>query len=450
MSQASWVGGLSLLLLLLLLSESPRSLLTVVHTVLRCLVVIFRKCALDINWAKGKTEAFIKLRGRNAASFYQSLRVNGSLSIEIPESNGERLHVVDVYKHLGFVCCSDGSLVADANSKVASFSNSYAPLATRIFVANCIPDSLKSLFQASLLETKLLFNAHVVVPTPAYICTLSCAYMKVVRRRAGLMRYDRASAVMSDCDVRCFFAVVSIDCLLMRARLRYLRRLLVFAPPPLRAALHLKVKGEHLPWVSLVLSDLVHLRSVCNLPIPPPTESLFASRAWSDLIVNQPHEWHRMVSEITFYHSVADKGKALPQRIGDIHCDTSLSFVCTLCSNKFPTNMQLGGHLRMVHGIRSNLRLFVPDSSCPVCLTFFSSRLSCLRHLSDSRRPKCRDLLLNGSFPQISAEECLRLDNIDRILKTQAKRQGHSHVLSTRPAVTSSGRLRGLCSRAVP
>ena len=60
-------------LCLILLSDSPRSLLTAVHTVLRFLVVIFRKCALDINWAKGKTEAFIKLRGRNAASFYQSL-----------------------------------------------------------------------------------------------------------------------------------------------------------------------------------------------------------------------------------------------------------------------------------------------------------------------------------------------------------------------------------------
>ena len=248
---------------------------------------------------------------------------------------------------------------------------------------------------------------------------------------------------MNDCDVRTLYHCVSVDCLLMRSRLRYLRRLVLYVPPPLLAALHLRVNDRVLPWVSLVVSDMQHLKNVNSLAIPDPE---IVSDVWITLIRNQPAEWNEMVHKIIFFHSVSDRGKASGSQTSIAVIPSS--HVCNICQQLFPTSKALGGHLRMVHKIRSRIRLFVPSAVCPVCKSVFSCRISCILHLSDSRRPKCRELLLSGDYPELPPGEVIQLDEIDRVQKRLAKRAGHSHVLSTAPCVTASGRLRGVASRS--
>ena len=431
-------------LCLIILASSPRLLCKAISDVLAVISTVFEKAALEINWAKGKTECFIKFRGRGAAQCYQDLRASGCMSVAVPNSPSIVLHVVDAYKHLGSICCADGSIIRDARAKASNMISSYAPIAARIFGAPDIPDALKGIFQSSLLNSRLLFNAHVVVPNAAYIATLSAPYMRVLRRRCGLMRFSKNSAAISDFEVRRLLDMPSIDCMLVQLRLRYLRRLLCFAPAPLKAALALDVCGRRLPWVRLILDDLILLRATCALPIAPPTADFCASEAWRKLIEDQPVEWDQLVSRIHFYESVADRSQK------DVAAESCAvpRFACHLCQKAFPTNKQLGGHLRMVHRVRSELRFYVPDSSCPVCLTRFSNRVACILHLADSRRPKCKQLLLEGNFPRISLDECRRLDEIDRAAKRLAKRDGHSHILSSAPAVCASGRLSGVCSRS--
>ena len=145
-------------------------------------------------------------------------------------------------------------------------------------------------------------------------------------------------------------------------------------------------------------------------------------------------------------YSIADRGHVHDSE--HAAADASLpvlSHVCTACSAKFPSYKALSGHMRMVHKVRSPLRLFISSPTCPACLTTFSCRLSCLKHVGDSRRPKCRELLLAGSFPQLSVDECAELDALDTKAKTAAKRLGHSHILSTKAAVTIDGKIRGVC-----
>eukprot|EP00973_Karenia_brevis_P036908 5085597-Karenia_brevis.AAC.1 len=69
------------------------------------------------------------------------------------------------------------------------------------------------------------------------------------------MRYGAANTE-SDIAVRRKGNHPSIDCILQRHRLIYLRRLLCHAPPPLQAALHIHVKGKLLPWTQLIVEDL--------------------------------------------------------------------------------------------------------------------------------------------------------------------------------------------------
>ena len=117
--------------------------------------------------------------------------------------------------------------------------------------------------------SRLLFNLHVVVPTQRFVKTLNLVYMRVLRRMAGCMRYGPNE---SDYKVRRKRKMPSIECVLARARLRYVRRIVAEQPKALLALLAIRHKNQPLPWVTLVLNDLRALRIAvagCNdLPDP--------------------------------------------------------------------------------------------------------------------------------------------------------------------------------------
>ena len=74
------------------------------------------------------------------------------------------------------------------------------------------------------------------------------------------------------------------------------------------------------------------------------------------------------------------------------------------------------------------------------------TRLRLLAHLSDSRRPRCRDELLSGFHLPLSAEETAELDAKDTEAKREAARSGHSHVIAAGAARTRDGKLLGRVS----
>ena len=80
---------------------------------------------------------------------------------------------------------------------------------------------------------------------------------------------------------------------------------------------------------------------------------------------------------------------------------------------------------------------------CGVCGANFRGRLRLLDHLSDSRRPRCKDACLKGTVPKLSLERVVELDEPDRVARTSARESGHSHVIAQLPALSSSGRVVG-------
>eukprot|EP00959_Pyramimonas_sp_CCMP1952_P091008 1905480-Pyramimonas_sp.AAC.1 len=76
-----------------------------------------------------------------------------------------------------------------------------------------------------------------------------------------------------------------IDCILQRARLVHLRRLLLHGPVELHALLHVQVKGGRLPWTRQILSGLALLRQKVirhsEFFLPDPRGY---PRAWGDFI----------------------------------------------------------------------------------------------------------------------------------------------------------------------
>ena len=108
----------------------------------------------------------------------------------------------------------------------------------------------------------------------------------------------------------------------------------------------------------------------------------------------------------------------------------------------FTTGRGLQSHQRAKHGARLQIRCYLSGSKCPACGTEFVQRLRLIAHVSDSRRPRCRDWLLSHC-PRLPDAEVAKLDEVDRELRRSAQRAGHSHNLAVAPARTASGKVTG-------
>eukprot|EP00973_Karenia_brevis_P055081 7657822-Karenia_brevis.AAC.1 len=78
--------------------------------------------------------------------------------------------------------------------------SAYVPLATRIFGSPKIDNAMKLSFLSSLVVSRLLLNAHVVVPTARFLKILNSVYMRVLRRISNNCKSGEKT--IRDIDVR--------------------------------------------------------------------------------------------------------------------------------------------------------------------------------------------------------------------------------------------------------
>ena len=109
------------------------------------------------------------------------------------------LSIVNDYKHLGGYQTISGDLRKDARHKADVAMAAYAPIAVKVFGSSAIGLWLKLIFLHSLVSSKLLFNAHVVVPDVRYLKVLNRVYMRALRRISGHLNLGDS---ISDADVR--------------------------------------------------------------------------------------------------------------------------------------------------------------------------------------------------------------------------------------------------------
>ena len=314
----------------------------------------------------------------------------------------------------------------------------YSPLAVKVFGSPEMPAGMKLWFMQSLVLSRLLFNAHVVVPSAAYLTCLNAVYMRVLRRITGDMRFSEDT--VSDIEVRNKLGMPSIDCVLQQNRLKYLRRILINQPRVLIAVLHHRPNGKILPWVQLILNDLSDLRKMVNCcqELPPPREH---PNEWLTYICACGDTWREIVGRLHYVESVCDRkvAGASPHL---------LAFRCNLCPasesegrRAYPTRKALLSHMRVVHNERIPMRRYVSeDGLCIACGTNFRTRIRCIAHLSDSRRTKCWDTILTKEMQALDQSEVDRLDAEDTKTRRVARRSGHIHPIASGSATTKTGK----------
>ena len=97
--------------------------------------------------------------------------------------------------------------------------SAYSPLAVKVFGSPHLGHWLKNALFQSLVNSTLLFNAHVRVLDGRALDVLNGVYMRVVRRITGHVRFEGGG--LTDHEVRKVGCFPSIDCLIQRARIRY-------------------------------------------------------------------------------------------------------------------------------------------------------------------------------------------------------------------------------------
>ena len=123
----------------------------------------------------------------------------------------------------------------------------------------------------------------------------------------------------------------------------------------------------------------------------------------------------------------------------------TLGHACSVCHARFPTERALASHCRAKHGHQLGIKQYIDGSGvCPSCGTQFRTRLRCIAHLSDRRRPRCANWVLANCRP-LASDVLSRLDEKDREALREAWSQGHTHALARGPAPTREGKRIGRC-----
>eukprot|EP00973_Karenia_brevis_P002768 376696-Karenia_brevis.AAC.1 len=109
------------------------------------IIEVFEESGFKINWAKGKTEAIVKYRGKNAVRATEALaQPDGARGYQLPVTSGASiLHVVRDYKHVGSYIEQEGNLCIDARHRASLARNAYGPIAGRVFGSGRVSVQLK-------------------------------------------------------------------------------------------------------------------------------------------------------------------------------------------------------------------------------------------------------------------------------------------------------------------
>jgi len=340
----------------------------------------------------------------------------------------------------------------------------YAPIAARVFGATSIHVYVRLWLMSSLVLSRLIYNVHLWVVEPRSLAKLVAVQMRVARRIAGQLRFSSTSEStvdgrhLTDQDVRVMLCMPSIDCVLRRARLLYAARVTRSSKAhSLQALLSLRPKGQPLPWAKQLHDDLVYMyehTSISVCVIHPDCKG--SQYSWIHAMRHEPAEWSHCVREIFYTASVLDSKQLASQGHvpelfageGEAHNPTQVmteplpQWVCKLCDPAclFVSEKSLQSHMRSKHKLTSIIPQYINKSGiCPACGTFFQTRIRVIAHLSDRRRPRCRDRVLAGEFPALPFAEFAALQDEDRTTRRKALHAGHTHPLACGQAVNAEG-----------
>ena len=402
---------------------------------------------------KGKTECLLKCRGKDATRLWKEKCHGQDVLIPLPAcASSPSLHVVSEYKHLGSFVSIDGSLMPDANHRASLALNAFSPLAMKVFGSNQISVYIRMKFFETLVSSRLFYGTELWIicssSSHAAVKRLNKVYMQVARRICDCARYGQ-SQCLSDLEVRKKLGISSIEVRLRKRRLMYMSRLLVHGPASLKALLAVRAgvseTDKRPPWTEQIIDDLKILKQYHYIALdalPMPDSDPYA---WLNLMHDFPSAWRELIDKYVMSESVFDEAKH-DRALAASKVAVGGAFSCSMCCPAvgFKSQKALDQHQRRFHNIRSEIPAYIDDSGvCPACGVHLFARAKVITHACETRFRghaaraglRCKDIILSGRFPRLDIDLVEGLNLRDRKLLTEARRSGHTHVRTARPAV---------------
>ena len=423
-----------------------------VSTVVRVILAVFQLFGLHVNFAKGKTEVLMALRGPGVQQAKRQLAESkghehgpGAGLRNITINSTTSIICVDSYKHLGSHICNSTCLVREANFRASSALAAFGPLSKTVFASACFSTEGKLAIAWSLIFSRLFYNTHTWSRVYGRaIDIISNVYHRVLRRILQTPRFG--STTLLDSEVRAQLAVPSASEVIKVKRLKYLPRLANASFMPLDAILQASHSGKSMPWTETVWQDVVEMQtrlkhnfSECDSPTRGDNFLFNVTRSY-------PKEWKLLVAKFQdclVYDNIEQCRVAkLHRAMNTTPAVVSVgAFVCSDCPGKsFSSEKALLQHKHIMHNRMSCIPSRVGDwSVCPVCDTDFHSRSRLIAHLSDRRNrsvnkpSSCHHAFM--SDPSLHGSSSEALNDQHRSTLSAAYKDGRTHEIAHLPAV---------------
>eukprot|EP00434_Breviolum_minutum_P035323 symbB.v1.2.031260.t1/scaffold3609.1/size53966/2 len=339
---------------------------TLVAKVRQTVAIMHAKCrshGLDLNFAKGKTEAMFRFQGRNAVQWRQQLYLDQKLNLGEGFWQHIDIPVTSKYTHLGVVHASNCSHEPELSYRLGR---------ARAALQEC----RKQILQQKAIRWQNLLCYHVAR------VILGC------ENYAGTQHW-------TDSHIAAQLPIPAVEDILASARLRYFARVWAVGPVELRQLLIQQDEEDNDAWLQRLRLDMVWLQSkVPNLKyLPAPTVDF---EAWIQKASGM-QEWHAMVGQAlqaaTIQRHYAAKHHQWKLKLQEILRTVGFNFheasvqkpvqphACNLCEARFSSYKALTVHHYKQHGRHAAERLYMEGTVCFSCLKDFHTTQRLRQHL---------------------------------------------------------------------
>ena len=233
----------------------------------------------------------LHLVGPGAAQCKRDVAMAGGIHFTSAYNGVQVLLTTTKYKHMGAMAQPTGRFLPEIRNRVGQAKAVLAQLG-HVFRNASLEQGFRFQLVEALLDTRAFYGAatwpELSAPEQQVIAHYrALAFRNVLGfHNAGLDRADR----VTDAEVLRKAAQVPTSTLLRVARLRYLRRLLLAGPPPLKAMAQ-QERGRGGGWPALVVDDLRWLREreADRFAALPDPAVVFAP--WQLYIESSPGPW---------------------------------------------------------------------------------------------------------------------------------------------------------------
>ena len=376
-------------------SEQAEQIPVLIEKVVQLMFKHCRAYGLDLNFAPGKTEALLRLHGRNSTQLRKTLFQEKFIQIEGSPGDKIALSAASHYTHLGIKHTATMNFDTELAYRMARAREALRECRKKILANKVIDPSTRWNLARSLVLSRLLFACELWPPlTTRQQSSIQAFFLKIGRIILDKQNFADTTYTVDD-EVLAVLPIPHISTVVKVARLRYLSRLMRFAPAILVTLLKRMEFADSEAWVTRVRGDVrwmqQRVQRLQHLPDPLVdwdawTPYYMAGRDWALAAISAFN------ADTTYRHSQAryriwrrdfqsemqQLGLAFQEEEPVPQCK---AWKCTDCGASFNDKKARSVHMYKVHHQHAEVRAYMDSTVCGACLKDFHNIQKLRQHL---------------------------------------------------------------------